>query len=417
MEYLLGIILWVPFLFWNYKIVQTDIKEKRIPNRYLLFLLCIIPFWYVYGWYFGYFSEVHLWVFILQIIVTIVVWFIIYSFWKWWAGDAKYLIVLALFIPHIGIISFIFSIAVITIVYLLWYFLWFWFGPNLWNTQRRKDLYKSLWKMKKDQFSTKNKYKRKKDIFIALLVYTNIFLVFFIIIRLIRFEIIAFLEAKYNTSIWEILMNQIYNQTIWIIIIAWSLVIWIILIRRHVIPYYKSKISPKVNWYIIVCISICLIIFLLYEYYKSRDEIVSKMLLILTIYLWITIMVKALLFAYKITFVTKEEYIIDIKYLKEWMLVNKKFLMNNWVKNVFFESKNIKPEEIDTTNVAYLKKIYRDFNKFHAEQKTKDFMPHKFIKINNVISFGIYIYVGFLQVIIWSTYGSQLLESLVDTYL
>jgi len=117
MQYILLFLLSIPFLYINYKIIISDIKYKKIPNKYLLYLLYLLPLYYSYLIYFN--SSFGILLFIIQIILALIISFILYSIWIWSAWDAKYLLVLALFIPDIWIVPLIWNIAIITLIYLL----------------------------------------------------------------------------------------------------------------------------------------------------------------------------------------------------------------------------------------------------------------------------------------------------------
>lgn len=59
-------ILAVIFCFINYKIIKSDQKIKKIPNKNLLELLFLLPFWYIFLYFFP-ISEIHILGFLLQI--------------------------------------------------------------------------------------------------------------------------------------------------------------------------------------------------------------------------------------------------------------------------------------------------------------------------------------------------------------
>ncbi len=116
------------FLFINYKILEFDIYFKKIPNKFLLYLLTLIPFYY-----FIMFSsyEINIINFIWLIWIAFVISFILFYFWIWSWWNAKYLLVLALFLPTTWIIVFIWNIAIITILYLILYFFRFYLWKGI----------------------------------------------------------------------------------------------------------------------------------------------------------------------------------------------------------------------------------------------------------------------------------------------
>ena len=192
MQYILYIIA-IPFLYINYKIIASDIKQKIIPNKYLINLLYLIPFYYIY-FLISSDAQINYLVFISQVILTLLISFILYSFWVWSAWDAKYLLVLSLFIPNIWVIPFIWNIALLTLVYLLVYFLYFYLWKCLFNLNYTKNLYKNIYIDLKEKFKNFLKHKNwwfyKKIIFINILKWIISFLAFFTIIRLSRIYLI-----------------------------------------------------------------------------------------------------------------------------------------------------------------------------------------------------------------------------------
>ena len=220
MQYLLYILA-IPFLYFNYRIVFSDIKNKIIPNKYLVYLLGITPFYYIYTFFT--FPDINYLLFVWQIIFTFIISFILYYFWIWAAWDAKYLLVLSLFIPYIWIIPFIWNIALLTIIYLLWYFLWFYFWKCLFYKWYAKSL---LWNIKQDLNDKWLSYKSSKTIY-KIFKWIIVFLLIFVSIRIARVYIL-------NNVLWWWLNNYIFiNQliekySIYIIILLWIL-LWLIL--------------------------------------------------------------------------------------------------------------------------------------------------------------------------------------------
>ena len=203
MELFSLILLIIPFLYWNYKIIITDIQEEKIPNKYLLLLLSILPLWYIYAWYFWYYGEIHIWAIWMQLLLTLIICFLIFHFGAWGAWDAKYILILSLFIIHIWIVPYIFHLALWSTICLLGYFLWFWFWPNLWKKERRTNLFSSLHKMLTDSFSN---YRKKNDkLYIKISLYILVFLILFIVIRFLRINVFLYIKDTYNISWADIL--------------------------------------------------------------------------------------------------------------------------------------------------------------------------------------------------------------------
>ena len=187
MQYFL-FILATPFLFFNYKIIHSDIRRKIIPNKFLLYLIYLVPFHFYYIWVT--FPEVSIIAFTIQILFALVISFTLYYFWIWSAGDAKYLLVLSLFIPHIGIVPFIGNIALLTLLYLIGYFIYFYFYKSIFIRSYRRSLWIDVWNDLKDKFThflhNPNGEIVKKTAIFKLFKWILIFLMIFVVIRLSR---------------------------------------------------------------------------------------------------------------------------------------------------------------------------------------------------------------------------------------
>jgi len=410
MEIFLGFMITIPFLYLNYKIIESDIKIKKIPNRYLKYLLYLLPLTYIYLWYFGYFSELSIYRFMVEFTLTLLVGFAIFHFGKWWAGDAKYLLVLSLFVPHIGILKVIIGIAVITITYLLGYFIWFWIGPNLWIWNRRKSLYRNLWKIKKDAFINKSKNQSRKEILIWILKWFNIFFIFFISIRLLRIHLVTFIQKEYDLSIYDILSNEyfIYIATFLILII-----ISISYVMKYIFVYIRKKL-PLNTFYFIILINIVWILFFTYEYNTNPTQFYSNITLILSLYLWIYIILKLLLFAYKLVFISKEESLIHIDNLQEWMTINKQKLYNKvkkhkWIHLSYTNIKSFINESINQNltiqDIKKIRKIHITLSNYHKQSSHNWYKHNPYVSIDKVFSFSPNIFIWFIMILIYWQYS------------
>lgn len=409
MEIILWSILSLFFLYINYRVIKNDLKEKRIPNKYLVYLLYILPFWYLYVGYYWYLNEIHLGFIILQVLLTFFISFLLYHFNIWWAGDTKYLLVLSLFIPHIGIIPFIWNIAIIVLFYLLLYSIWFCLGKNLWVKHKRQTLYSILWKIKKDEFSKNRQYTKRKKNILRILKVVNIFFIFFICIRLLRIHVIESLITSYNLKIYKILSSDY----IFYIIFLWiAVALTLLLIIKYITLQIKKifwKDSPII---FIVTLNIWAFIIILWEYLRDPWDFFINLWKILTLYLMIYICVKILFWIYRIIFVTSEENFVHIDNLKEGMIINKSYLLemlNNlapYNKDIYTNYPfidQIKREvnsHLHTDDVKNLQKIIKSTNKsFKKHTKSKnDFSQIIYIKTVQSFSFSIYIISWFFTV-------------------
>lgn len=406
---LLGIIA-IPFLYLNYRIIFTDITEKKIPNICILYLACLLPVWYLYSWYFWNFSWVNPSIFFFQIFLTCLIWFWLFHFNIWWAWDAKYLLILGLFIPHIWVIPFIWNIALATLSILIVYFLWFWLGSNLWIHARRKNLYRELVKTKKEELFVKYRKKWRRGILFDILKWINIFLVIFISLRLIRIYVIDYIERKYDVSIFEIIagaINSPYNILYLIAFIA--AICWLLFLIRYIYTIVKTYIIPPYDVYVICWLSCSMLAFILYEYSKNPEYIAKKMFLIFTLYLWIYITFKILIYAYKIVFIVKEETFVNISDLQEWMMVDKPAL-----KKALAPSKEIVPEKfldniknpLNEESRVYIQGLYQQIAESRPDKNTS-----KIIKIVKTNPFSITILLGFTMTIFF--WGSLITEAVI----
>jgi len=433
MQYLFYILL-IPFLYLNYKIIISDIKYKIIPNKYLGYLLLLIPFWYLYiflvpvPWIEIWFTGTGTMIFIGQIFLTFIISFILYSFWIWSAWDAKYLLVLSLFIPYIWVIPFIWNIALLTISYLLLYFIWFY----LWKCIFYKWYAKSLFKNIKNDLNDKwLNYKNNKwwKTFFIILKWIVIFLIIFVSIRLARIylfnELFTWESSQIELLSWIIKTYSFY-LIFWLII----LFIWWLYIFRLFINKLKNIISWKlwvnitIIWNIFIIILFLWLIYFIYiQYLINSNEIIKSLFRIFSLYLSIYIFAKIMIYGYKLTFWIAEYEYIDIKDLKTWYIVDKDYLikmfwdqLSLWFANtkqekqerknyLLFPNPNIffkkMPSIITSEELKILKKSYNIVNNYHIKNKTTWYQKIEKIKTLKTFSFWLYLFSGFLITIIF----------------
>ncbi len=421
MQYFLYI-LSIPFLYFNYKIIISDLKYKKIPNKYLGYLLLLIPFYYIY--IFFSFPEINYLLFSWQIFITFLISFILYYFWIWAAWDAKYLLVLSLFIPYIWVIPFIWNIALITIIYLLSYFLYFYLYKIIFNKIYRQSLW---WNIKNDlhekwKIYKWNKWWNTKKIIAKFLI---IFLLIFVSIRLTRLYLLNWLLHSNNwinrfTFLQEVIKKyNIYLVFLFIWLFIWGLLLFKILINK-LKKYISKKFRINLNlvWNILlIFLSIFLISFISFEYTKNPYEIKNYLFRIFTLYIALYIIFQILKATYKITFWISEYQYIDIKDLKEGDIIDKEYLIKMFGKqSILWYSKTKKEKKqrkkyllfpspknyfqnidnhIDKKTLNIIKKCYFITNKYHSKY-TSNFQENNTIKILNTFSFAPYIISWFL---------------------
>jgi len=430
MELLLWLTLGSIFLSINTLILKKDIFEKKIPNKYLLQILTILPLWYIYAWYFWYFSDIHVSIFLVQILLSFLVGFLLFHFKIWWAGDAKYLLVLWLFIPHIGITTFIGNIAIITIAYLLLYLLWFWFWPNLWIQKKRNELYKGIWKDIQQTIHQNRKNLIEKSLS-SLLVWATYLVALFVAIRLIRFYIVSSItHDNYLMGIFsEIIARYNILFILWIIgLILWAKKWWVNVF--YDICSKKLKIEDSTSKvYLVWLILMFLIWFIVYEYYKDPAEIISQLIKIFTYCTFIFLIFKILLYTYKIYYKHNHIYVKDIQDIEPGDIVDyAKLVKNFWEEmKLWFISKDqrntVKNNGILAPNPA---SFFRELKWWISAQQIKilkevfQILEKKDIEIQQVFAFWVFIFSWCIlsllfqnKIMIWIiTFTMDLIQSL-----
>ncbi len=432
MQFLLYL-LCIPFFYYNYKIIKSDIKEKKIPNKYLGYLLLLLPFFYIYL-FFSIENINYLW-FLWSILFTTFVSFILYYFGIWSAWDAKYLLVLSLFIPNIWIIPFIWNIALLTLVYLIIYFLYFNIVKIWFNKVFRKSLVQNIIIDNKEKIKTFfinwSKWKNeRKIVFYKILKSIITFLTIFVIIRLSRVYIIDNLRENFFVSNWDTnyIKNFIENNItylLWAWIVLTFLLYYIFkkifkILSKFIFTtilknVFKIDLSKKDIWFwFMLILLLFLLSFIFYEYTINQNEIINKLYLIFTLYLWLYIIFKILFYSYKITFHLSEQDYIHIKNLKKWDIIDKIFLIKLfWTQVILWAPADPQNKDwllypnptkyfqnidnpIDYETSKTIKKVYSEVNSHHKKQKTPWFDIKNDIKILKTFAFSGYIFAWFL---------------------
>lgn len=436
------------FLFLNYLIIKSDIKIKKIPNKYLIYLILLLPLWYYWLYYYWYFYNISFFLVFFQFIINFVLSITIYHFWIWSAWDAKYLLVLSLFIPYIWIIYIIWNIAIITLIYMLFHYLYFYFIKILFNSNYRKSLFSNIIIDLKDKlliyFSASNWNYSKKIIFKKILIWILIFLVFYISIRLIRLKIIETIilnswEIETTTNTLSLIYNYIkdYKSIVFISVISIFFMVYISIYYfiLKIINYIKQKYPQKNEKYIenikyiFLIFSIIILSVYIYNLYLNDPIWTIKYLkLLFTIYLLLYIILKIIKYSIKIAFIISEQSFININDLKMWTIVdkiylNKLFWQQKWLDEKFLWTP---PSEyflkisnpINKETELKLKEIYKKVNNYHKKNNTNFFNENNSIKILNTISFGLYIFIWFITTfILWNDIYLYIINKLYDLFI
>ncbi len=419
MQYFFLWLLSLPFIFFNYKIVKTDLKEKRIPNKYLLYLLWIVPFYYIYT--FLYIDNINYLFFVLQIFLTLLISFTLYYFWIRSAWDAKYLLVLWIFIPQIWIVPFISNIALVVIFYLLVYYIYFYVWKCLFSYKYAKFLYKNIFIDLKDKFVVFIKHPDwNTTLYQSIKIIINwllIFLFIFVSLRLLRMIIVDdFFSNRPNMSFISDLMKR-YFVYVWMFTFF---IFWIfrfvlkkifIIIRDFLLKIFGIKHDKTKLLFPIILFSI-LILFIYIEYIKNPYEISKYLYKIFTLYITLFIIIRILIYTYKATFQIAETFFLKIEQLEKWEIVDKDYLTKlfweqwclwafwneNWIfspdPKIFFT--NIE-NPIDTKTCEKLKEIFTLTNNYHTENNTANFQKIEKIKVLMTFSFSPYILLWFIM--------------------
>ena len=421
MQYILYL-LTLPFLYLNYKILVSDITRKKIPNIYLKYMCILALLWWLLLFLWFYPSiEIHPLPFFIQLIIALVCSFILYYFWIWAAGDAKYLLVLSFFIPYIWVIVLIGNIALITLSYLVGYFLYFYLGKITCNKNYREYLLQDIQR----DITEKWQWYKKGKWWSTYKTISTFLLTFFIIFVSIRIGRNYFLE--YILEYWSLYSIEEFIGTYSVYIIFWWIgvfLIWIYLIRLWVnkIARYiwkRWEIKRKTIWNISVWVLLaCLLSFIGYELIYNYQEIVTLLLKIFTLYLIIFIVIKILIYSYKITFWIGETYYKDIDYLTQEDSIDKKYLLH-----ITKDHKS----KIDTFNIQNIEHIKWEIQKINKHiisdrnKKHKDGDTIKKIKILKTFSFWPYIFVWFIVTYIFEdriiNYMVLLLYEVLSTFI
>ncbi len=445
MQYLLYLILAI-FLYFNMRIIFFDIREKKIPNRYLLYILCLLPFYYVLFFVFGLnISGIDVWYgiwgFWIQFFLAFMISFFLYYHWIWSAWDAKYLLVLSLFLPNIGIIPFIWNISIVTIIYLFLYFLYFYLIKNVFNSRYRKSLFWDMYKDLKERtilfFQDSQGVIYKREVIKKVLKWGIIFLIIFVSLRLFRLYLYSFIfsEGSDETTwrIWFVVKYlkeyNVYIILMGVIIFLWGFYLfrrWIGFVRKYITNRFRKfldvryGINPELTDTIFLSIlALCLIAFIFFEYFDNPYKISRYLRLIFTTYMFFLVLFRFLMYSYRIAFQVAEQDFIKIKDLKERTIVDKDYLIKLFgTQRVLGNEENKdgilypSPKEyfknmdnpIDKETAEILKDVYRIVNDYHREKNTPNFSRSEYIKILKTFAFGTYIFLGFLLTFFYSDY-------------
>lgn len=429
-------LLLIPIFIVNIFIIESDLKYKIIPNKYLGYLVILSIFFFI--------ANIFLWasvnyLLLLSFVVIFLIAFLLYYFWVWSAWDAKYLLVLSLFNLHTWIIPLIWNIWVVIIVYMIWYFFYFYLYKCIFVKNFATSLYRDIKSDLEDKinvfFNKKIKWdKTKKKYMYVILKNILFFLIFFVAIRLFRIEIVDYLKTlkifnSWNSWLWSYLVIWTWIISFYIIL---SYRVILLAIRKFFVKYILKYITKTVDEDRLKIINVTIWIILLFaiimfDYYYNKTDIFNKLKLIFTIYLLIFAFVRLLFFSYKVTFQLSEQDYIDISELSKWEIIDKAHLISLfWTQScLWYEWKNKKswilyPKPADyftnlenpiwEDDLKLIKQIYKITNKYQAE-KYSDYKEIRSVKILKTFPFAIYIFLWFfITFVSWDNIAINILK-------
>lgn len=430
MQYLFLWLLSIPFLYLNYEVVLSDFQRKIIPNKLLIQLLILLPFFW---WYSYIYSPTSIDYIVLQTLLTLGVSFWLYYFWLWGAGDAKYLLILSLFVLHIWIIPLISNIAFLTLLYLWLYCVYFYTFKLPFNQNYSKFIFTNIQQDIRDKLHTFLKTWSEgivtSQAFKKTFRFFLLFLTLFVWLRLIRMYIVSEYLPKETfiaSFFWEQLHN--YLPLIWI-----PLFIFLVILSKIAYGYirnftsrvmlfigHKAPNAEHVNFFYTLIAFYLLSCYILYEYFKYPEYILHKLTLIFSVYLWFFLVFVSLRYAYNVTFQIGEIKYIPFKNLQAGEIVDKPYLLQllGNQRSPHFSEDSLTIKNIDSPiNVEECKniqKIFKRINTYHKKNKTAWFNEFIYIKVLNTFSFWVYIFWGFLLTYIFWT---NILHTIVELFM
>ncbi len=439
-------ILGTIFFYLNAKILSSDVKEKIIPNKLLVILIFV---WIIFITY----NVVQTWniAFLLvtmrDFLLSLLAWFILFYFWVWSAWDAKYISVLCLFLWNIWLVTFLWNIGLLTLIYLFLYFIYFYLYKFLTKRTFRNGL---LWNIKndlKEQIIWKIKnvngsIDKEKAIIKVLKVFVN-FLIAFTAMRLGRMYFTEYIKTDSSLyGYFEYILKIFWTYKIHSILLTIGISFLIMYVARYISVAIKKWLQLVIKFYILrgkilpdsffevlylVFITVSLWSFLLYEYSKNPDDIIKKIYVIFTVYLWIYIIFKILYYAMKVTFQISEQHYIKIPDLKSWEILDKPLLIQLlWNQQKHLDTiKSFKDFDIQEflshlenpiseEDTKKLKEVFQAVNNYHKRKKTPWFNEMIYIKTLHTFAFAWYIFFWFLVTFFLK---DSLFNSIINTLL
>lgn len=421
MQYILYILA-IPFVWLNYKIIVSDFQKKIIPNKFLGYLLVLIPVYYIYSSI--YLPEIHYLGLVFQGFFSLCISFGLYYFNIWAAWDAKYMFTLSLFLLDFSIISFFGNMwLVVFIVLFIWFFYFY-----LQKMIGEKNYITSLGhEIKNDIRSRLKHYSQSGNIYLLLMRGIILFLLLFMSIRLLR--IFLFDNAQEYWVLSHIFWSAYNLYFLVLFFLFFIAILWWgkkLFEKIHIWLSKISFLSPKIVSYSAMGLLICILFWYILSLYQ-QDSIHTQNLLfrIFTLYLGIYIVFQIVIYASKITFWHTQARFQDIKYLQAGNMIDRKNIADilgnqkvlwahdntKWPlypdpKRYFLTLEN----PLDRKSVVQIKQYIQLVNDFYDKNPDPNITSIRWVQVLQTISFAHYIFIGFLlsylyqdQIISWLT--------------
>jgi len=368
------IIIWMYFiLFWiNIFIVLSDIKNKIIPNRAIIFFTVASLIILFFKWL------------IDHTIIYYVLWYFIFGFLLaifkiWWAWDSKYFIVLWVHIYYLWYISFVWNILIWTFLLII-FFIWKSFIIHRYGPSIKHLIYKDI-KISQQRFF--KKYNRSKaDGILLILNPLNYLLLLFLLFKIIK-------ELLF--SYWSVFIEGVTDLKYILVLITLTIVIMF----RYFIDHCKKKIQQKSRYKsiqidtifnIIIWISLIPLVYI--DYLKNTDTFVQDIYHIVTFWFVLYLAIRIFIYLYKKCFIEMEQNIIHINDISQRDVIDSSFYKNY-----------IKPLDIPWTSINNINQIKKIIKEKYAH--------YPYITTINTFPFSIVLFASFLYT--WFFEGSPII--------
>lgn len=422
-------------MYINFLIIITDIREKIIPNKYLICLIFLLPLYIIYSlllWDTGFWLNTLM---LVSIISTFIISLGLHSFWIWSAWDAKYLMILALFIPNVWIIVFIWHIALITIIYLLLYFFWFYIWRSFLIRWHLYQLMRSISQDLRDRF-LHYIYKWKNQvnniyIYIKLLRYIIIFITVFMSVRIFRLYIIELVENHERLWINSIIVeNYFYFFILGGILTSVISIIglyYIYIKLRNYISNKKNISSDAIDNLCTISLFLILLWYLQHQLYINPDDTKFNLTRILTLLLLIYLIFICIKYLFKLAFYSSEIKVIHINQLKKWDIIDKTYLIKIfWQQKALWKHNSkwiLSPDPrkyflklhnpLDKDGAKIIKRCYKIVNTYHKKRDTH-FQTIQHIQVYKTFSFWLFIFLWFfISFLYWDKIFELIINNII----